>query len=399
MAHVLIGFAEALPAPEVFFSLHDAGHTVSAFAREGCRAPITRHLPLVGLHEIAAPERDAAASAAQLRAIFDGPDAPELVLPLDDAALWLTARAELSAGRIAGAVGPRSRLALDKTLQIAAAEAAGFAVPRTVVMRRAADLSAPLPYPAIAKPALAIAERDGAIAKDKVHYLDGASDAARLAREIEAGGDDAAPLLVQPLIAGVGEGLFGFATAQGVTHWSGHRRLRMMNPHGSGSSACAALTPEPGLIAAATRFVEAAEWRGPFMIELLRDAAGTAWFMELNGRMWGSMALARGRGLDYPAWAIAQAQEPGYAPPVRSTSETGPSEARHLGRDLLHLLFVLRGPRTDFYREGWPRLGESLSGVLRPRRDRVSYNAHPDFPGFAMREALYTLRRGLGGRG
>ena len=48
MAHVLIGFAEALPAPEVVFSLLAAGHRVSAFARTGdmpaARLPFD-HLP------------------------------------------------------------------------------------------------------------------------------------------------------------------------------------------------------------------------------------------------------------------------------------------------------------------------------------------------------------------
>ena len=43
------------------------------------------------------------------------------------------------------------------------------------------------------------------------------------------------------------------------------------------------------------------------MIELLRDRDGVAWFMELNGRTWGSLALARRLGLEYPAWAALDA--------------------------------------------------------------------------------------------
>ena len=48
------------------------------------------------------------------------------------------------------------------------------------------------------------------------------------------------------------------------------------------------------------------QWRGMFMLEFLRAKDGTAWFMELNGRPWGSMALARRSGLEYPAWALRQ---------------------------------------------------------------------------------------------
>ena len=37
-------------------------------------------------------------------------------------------------------------------------------------------------------------------------------------------------------------------TDAGITGWSGHARVRMMNPHGSGSSACRAVMPDAGLI-------------------------------------------------------------------------------------------------------------------------------------------------------
>ena len=89
----------------------------------------------------------------------------------------------------------------------------------------------------------------------------------------------------------------------------------MMNPHGSGASACRLNPVEPGLSEAAERMMTGIGWRGPFMIELLRDDAGTAQFMELNGRLWGSTALVRRAGFDYPAWAVAQALDPGFAPP------------------------------------------------------------------------------------
>ena len=55
MAHVLIGFAEALPAPEVVFSLLAAGHRVSAFARTG-DMPAAR-LPFDHFTVIPAPEQ------------------------------------------------------------------------------------------------------------------------------------------------------------------------------------------------------------------------------------------------------------------------------------------------------------------------------------------------------
>lgn len=400
MAHVLIGFAEALAAPESFFSLHRAGHTVSAFARPGSRAPAARHLPLHRLHALTAPESDAAAATAELAALLTGPEAPEVVLPLDDAALWLVTRAleGMASGggdtgegvRIAGGTGAAARVALDKSAQIAAAARAGLAVPDTVTVRAPGDLRAALPLPAIAKPALAVSPRGAGLDKGRSHILAGPDDAAALAESLDP---HMAPLLVQPLIRGTGEGVFGFAGAGGVSHWSGHRRLRMMNPHGSGSSACISARPEPALRDAVAAFIADIGWRGPFMVELLRDGAGTAWFMELNGRMWGSLALARGQGLEYPAWAVAQARDPDFVPPAVGEAAE-PLVARHLGRDLLHLLFVARGPKSPLYRADWPRLLPSMARVLRPVRGR-RYNSDPDFPGFAWRDAAHTVAAAL----
>lgn len=153
-----------------------------------------------------------------------------------------------------------------------------------------------------------------------------------------------------------------------------------------------AIAPDPALTGPVAQMVRAIGWRGPFMVEFLRGTDGTAWFMEINGRMWGSMALARAQGLEYPAWAVAQVLDPDFAPPPVAPPP-GPLTARHLGRDLLHLAFVARGPKDDFHRRDWPRLLPSLAAVLRPADH--AYNSDPAFPGFAWREALHTVRRAL----
>ena len=43
--HLLVGFAEALAAPESIWSLADAGFRLTAFSRRGTRPPI-RHFPV-----------------------------------------------------------------------------------------------------------------------------------------------------------------------------------------------------------------------------------------------------------------------------------------------------------------------------------------------------------------
>ena len=387
MAHVLIGFAEALPAPEVVFSLLNAGHQVSAFARSD-QLPLAA-LPLTGLHTVTAPEQDAAAAQAELLRLVNDTRA-DVVLPLDDPGLWLVHNAGLSGVAIAGGDAEASALALDKTAQVDAARAADLSVPPTVTWDGApADPPAGLPLPAIAKPGRALFVAEGKLSKGDMIYLTTEDDVAQMyASNRQSDG----PWLIQPLIAGRGEGVFGYVSTDGqVTGWAGHRRVRMMNPHGSGASACESAAPDADLREAVSAFVTTIGWRGPFMVEMLRSQDdGTAWFMELNGRMWGSMALARRQGFEYPAWSVAQALDPGFVP---DAPDMQPMVVRHLGRDLLHLAFTARGPKSEFHRSGWPRLSKSLPAVLRPGRGAGFYNYDPAHPRYFLKDALWTVRK------
>ncbi|MEX0338903.1 MAG: hypothetical protein AB3N11_07680 [Arenibacterium sp.] len=388
MAHVLIGFAEALPAPEVVFSLLSAGHQVSAFSRVS-DLPL-KSLPLAKLHVIPAPEDDVQASVDAVAAIMQASDAPDFLLPMDDLGLWVANQLEMP-GRIAGATGRQADAALDKATQVAAAKVAGLEVPSTWLASDLARAAPEPPLPLIAKPALAVRVQDNCLGKDDAAYLSNRTDVRRYAEEITA---STPPILVQPLIKGVGEGVFGFATENGIVAWSGHRRLRMMNPHGSGSSACISFAPERQLREKVAAFLAELGWRGAFMVELLRDESGTPWFMELNGRMWGSMALARRQGFEYPAWNVALAEDASFAPAEQVTS-SGTLEQRHLGREILHLLFTLRGPKSEFHKQDWPRLRKSLPAVLRPARGARFYNYDPAFPRYFLKDAFWTVKKAL----
>ncbi len=99
---VLVGFAEALSAPEVVWSLVDAGFKVVAFARRG-RASALRHSRHVVCHDISPPESDLQAASADLQSLLgslgqsvDG--GPSLLLPLDDKAVYLCNRMKLEGG-------------------------------------------------------------------------------------------------------------------------------------------------------------------------------------------------------------------------------------------------------------------------------------------------------------
>jgi hypothetical protein len=129
------------------------------------------------------------------------------------------------------------------------------------------------------------------------------------------------------------------------------------------------------------------------MIETLRDRDGKAWFVGLNGRPWGSMALARRQGLEYPAWHVGLALDERSTEGGTSTSSPG-LVCRHLGRELMHLLFVLRGPKSKAL-GAWPSFWRSLLAVATLRlRDGV-YNWRRSDPGVFVADLCYTLQKNL----
>jgi hypothetical protein len=382
---VLIGFADALAAPESAWSLLDAGADVVAFARRGTR-PALRHAHGVRIVEISAPELDATAAIGDLSELI-GSGAHDVVMPLDDASLWLCGRAiRPGAGvRLAGAEGPCAELALDKRRQLAAARAAGFAVPPTWELGRLADLERLTDLPVVVKPALPVAESHGRLARGANRTCGSRAELDLVAGRISAG----EPLLAQPLLHGTGEGLFGLASGGRLLALSAHRRIRTMNPAGSGSSACASVAVDPALAEAAERMLRAAGWRGMFMLEFLRDDDGTPWFMELNGRPWGSMALARRAGFEYPAWSVRQMLEPGFEP--AAPAESPALVCRHLGRELVHLAMVMRGPRSAA-QTGWPSRAGTVRELLRRHPGQCWYNARAGERRLFLEDTLQTVR-------
>jgi len=163
-----------------------------------------------------------------------------------------------------------------------------------------------------------------------------------------------------------------------------------MNPHGSGSSACVSQAVPEELKSPVERLIRKAGWRGVFMIELLRDTSGTAWFMELNGRPWGSMALARRQGLEYPAWNVRLAMDAQSDIAPEQTGVPG-LVCRHLGRELMYPLFVLRGPQSKALKD-WPSFWQAIGDIIRLRRGDRLYNWRKDDPKVLISDSYYTVR-------
>jgi hypothetical protein len=386
---VCVGFAEALSAPEVVWSLSDAGWEVFAFARRGRRSAL-RHSSRVSISEITPPELSVDAAVNDLQrwlAAKTSGARRKVFFPLDDASLWLGNRLKLSDGwTVAGARGTQTELALDKALQILAAQAAGLSVPATTIAVTAADVSARCcDLPLMLRPANAALLQHGRLRKGRNWVCASPEELDRTISEWQ----EAWPLLVQPFIQGTGEGVFGMATVDGIQAWSAHRRLRMMNPHGSGSSACVSQPVPEEVKPAVERLIRHIGWRGLFMVELLRDRAGKLWFVEFNGRSWGSMALSRRQGFEYPAWAVNETLN---ADDATGSSVGGQRRVicRNAGREFMHLLFVLRGPKSKAFRE-WPSIWRTLRDVMWMRPGESFYNWRRDDWRVFVHDGWYTV--------
>lgn len=387
MALILVGFGESLAAPEVVWSLQEAGHDVVALVRVGRRAPVRR---LKGLRtvEIPAPERSAEDCVAALRRL-GAAGSFDVAMPLDDSAVWVMDAAGLDVHvPVAGATGEQAAFALDKRRQLDAARAAGMSVAPTVehesITAAAAEQAS---FPCFVKPALAVAVSGGRLVRGRGWRCETREDLQRAARK---GGEG--PVLAQPVLDGTGEGMFGLVRDGVATAWSAHRRIRMMNPEGSGSSACASRPVDDDLRGSVERLLVAAGWSGMFMVELLRDAAGRPWFMEFNGRPWGSLALARRRGGEYPAWAADHVL--GTAAPLPPSLDGPPLVCRHLGRELVHLLYAMRGP-GGARPINWPTRREALQGVFGVSPRDGLYNARAGQRRFLALDTWHTVREAL----
>jgi hypothetical protein len=379
----LIGFAEALAAPEVCFSLRATGARIISFCRMESKFA---KLNFVEYCPVTAPEVDFNRTVHDVEGLIDR-IRPELTAPCDDAALLVLSRVAGSRNQCLAPVA--CDFAMDKWAQIDVASASGFAVMHTSVVKSERDVASFRFRPAVLKPRAALDISEAGLDKGRSFFIedDYISEEARRAIARRT-------YLIQEYKAGVGEGYFGIAHA-GTIHASfGHRRVRMMNPAGSGASACISREPDSDESQAVKALVERAGWKGPFMVETLRDQFGTKWFMEFNGRFWGSLALARRCGLDMPRLAADLALGKSVVIP----SQIEPGFARHLGRDLIHLLFVLRGTNPSLQHK-WPARLPTIRDVFSLHSLKSFYNYDSSQPFFFIKDAAITLLNAIRRKG
>ena len=294
---------------------------------------------------------------------------PRIVLPLPDLAAY--------------------RSASDKARTLGLARQAGLAVPDTVILAAPGD-SAVLPpadfFPAVLKPHRSVIPAGGGRRKVGASYV---ADAASCRTILAALPDGAFPVLLQRRVRGPGEGLFLLRWDGRVVAAFAHRRLREKPPEGGVSVYRESIALPPQLLAAGTKLLDLLDWQGVAMVECKRDLkTGQYVFMEVNGRLWGSLQLAIDAGVDFPALLVRCAQ--GTPPALVPTYRVG-VRSRWFWGDVDHLYLRLRN--------GGGAAGRFAAALdflrIRPGRDREEIWRWRD-PGPFVIESLRRLPLGLG---
>jgi protein-tyrosine-phosphatase/predicted ATP-grasp superfamily ATP-dependent carboligase len=111
-------------------------------------------------------------------------------------------------------------------------------------------------------------------------------------------------IIAQEVIPGSGVGVFLLRHGGKVWLRFGHRRLHEV-PYAGGPSSLRESCRDDELAKQAEAILDAIAFEGVAMVEFRRQASdGRPYFLEINGRLWGSLALALHAGIDFPTALI-----------------------------------------------------------------------------------------------
>ncbi|WP_019141449.1 ATP-grasp domain-containing protein [Noviherbaspirillum massiliense] len=191
------------------------------------------------------------------------------------------------------------------------AQKIGIAVPRTAQIRSLDEIAHVLgtwqfpvvlkwPNPYAVMPALAKV----GLPFEKSHYCYCASELLHYVRQFAS--INQFPL-IQEYCPGDGLGISMFVAGGHACQVFQHRRIHEWPPEGGVSSMAQSEAPAPALVAQSVALLRALDWEGIAMVEYRMDpTTGQAVLMEVNGRYWGSLALASHAGVSFP-WLAYQA--------------------------------------------------------------------------------------------
>ena len=280
---------------------------------------------------------------------------------------------------------PRSgplNIVLDKAQTLARAAVLGIDVPVQRQPRRSEGFAVDargLSYPVVLKwadPPSVIARLESfGIEFIKAEY---ARDAEALVLALSRYDVLGAWPLVQSYCPGTGFGQMFHMQDGAATLAFQHRRIHEWPPEGGVSTLCASISLEQHVEQRdkSEALLRSIGWQGPAMVEYRHDAlTGNYWLMEINGRFWGSLPLARHCGVEF-AWE-SYAQAFGIDPARRELRERHARYTIPETRRLIRVLFNRQKVRDVCFK-------------AKPLRDLMSY--FTDFLDPGMRYYVFEWR-------
>jgi len=266
-------------------------------------------------------------------------------------------------------------IALDKEETWRLATELGVPVPASLLLSSAADMQEATPFPLVLKPThskvivgselrtLAVAVvRNEAERRDKLNqWL------------------PITPVQQQQYVFGRGVGVeFLFDHGKKIWHFA-HERVHEYPLSGGASSYRRSIVAPADMLGDAEKLLCALKWHGVAMVEFKMDSTGQYWLMEINPRLWGSLALSIDAGVDFPMGLlqIARGREPGPQPKYKA-----PYYTRDLRTDVDWLKSNLKADPRDPLLHTRSRTLAFLE-LLRPLIGRESWD-HFDWRDLAL---------------
>lgn len=314
----------------------------------------------------------------------------ELVVPTTEAALLaLRTVAEDHPVRVSSIIPSNDALdtALDKSVAQSVAEAVGMSVAATRVLVDAQASQPPWGYPSVLKPVRSKFVHHGRLVTGQAAVARSPAERREYLREWVG----SIPVLEQEFVPGDGVGV-SFLSDNGRVLWHfAHHRLHEFPLAGGPSTYRRSIAPPEGSLEACRRLAQRLCWHGVAMVEFKWDRErDTLTFLEVNPRLWGSLALAIRCGVDFPVGLLKLAQGKRHGPQPAYRLDV---YCRNVPRDLLWFRAQIREAISE---RSLPRAKTTFAAVLpRPRLlARREYWDHfaADDPKTAMRVLDHGVR-------
>ena len=282
-------------------------------------------------------------------------------------------------------LAPRSsiQIALDKQAVWSLAQRLGVRAPSSRMV--SADSQPPETFPVVLKPVFSKKSTDGMVQGFTVTIARNLTQWKTSLAQTYAN----IPVQQQQYITGKGLGV-EMLFENGTPRWAFlHERVHELPLTGGGSSYRVSLDLRENLVQSATLLLSALHWHGVAMVEYKVAPSGEAYLMEINPRLWGSLALAIDCGVNFPVGLLCLST--GQPLPPQPRYRRG-YFTRNIYRDIEWLKANLKADHSDPLLLTQPAFPSFLEW-LRPLAGKESW----DFfcwsdPGVIIRELTVLIR-------